>query len=239
MSEQINKYYKQVGTKNYYKFDMTIPAHLVDGDYIMVTTTPKGNLQVLDVIEPQRRTVQPNIFQPQTIHGIDHEIASDSLLGCVDASVKHIAYGAHLCFKDITDSFTYEYSIGSNCWNELPYYSEARILLEAYRVLRRLPYNRPYRSVQMYSDNKRLCDILNKERLTTTDMTQDAAVLVKEIDDICKEVTFEITLTHVSMENELVSLFDNPRMFLIQRCHMESQNERTRMEMSTEKISLP
>ena len=91
----------------------------------------------------------------------------------------------------------------------------------------------------MYSDNKRLCDILNKERLTTTDMTQDAAVLVKEIDDICKEVTFEITLTHVLMENELVSFFDNPKMFLIQRCHMESQNERTRMEMSTEKISLP
>ena len=64
-------------------------------------------------------------------------------------------------------------------------------------------------------------------------------VLIKEMVNIRNKVTFKIILAHFSMEKELVQFIDNPNMFLIQRCHMESQNERNQMETNTEEISLP
>ena len=233
------KQYQQVGTKNYYKYKGNIPFQEHHGEYVTVTNTSRGNLQVLEVLNIPNSAETTQVTQVINVDGMELEIASDSLIGCVDASVKENMYGAHLCFKDTTDTFTHEYSIGSNQWQETPYYGEARILLEAYRVLGKLPYNRPYGSIKMLSDNKKLCNVLNKRHLTPTDVTQDAGVLIKEMDDIRKKVTFKITLEHISMEKELVSYVEDPHMFLIQRCHMESKNERSRMERNEQETSLP
>lgn len=104
------------------------------------------------------------------IQGINHEIASESLLGAVDASIKEQFYGAHVCFKDTSGQFLDEFSIGYNTWTGTPYNSEARVLLEAYKLFDKLDYDRPYGKVQLWTDNKKLSDILNKTYLSNSDM---------------------------------------------------------------------
>lgn len=66
----MHKYYKHVETKNYYKLEKSLLLYAIEGEYITVTNTSKGNLQVLEVLKPQICTVPPNIFQTHNIDGI-------------------------------------------------------------------------------------------------------------------------------------------------------------------------
>ena len=74
--------------------------------------------------------------------------------------------------------------LGHNKWSRTPYNSEACILHEAYKFLGSLNYNRPYRKVKLWTDNKRLYNVLNKPNLSNLYMAQDSGAIIKRIVEI-------------------------------------------------------
>lgn len=90
---------------NLYKFHDTIMETNLNGKYILLTCTQRGNIQIIEHL--QTVTFDRNLISQSALYilGIHYKVASESLMGCVETSIKLPFYGAHACFYNPSDQF--------------------------------------------------------------------------------------------------------------------------------------
>ena len=85
------------------------------------------NEQLINMVTQVNVNITTNIR-----HECARYISEESLFACIDALIKRKTFGGHLLFKDTLDEFTEEFTIGTNIWSGIIYYTEACVYLEVY-----------------------------------------------------------------------------------------------------------
>ena len=79
---------------------------------------------------------------------------------------------------------------------------------ELFRMLKEIPYVESNNEhdiitpeVVVYTDNKRLYNVLDRTVLRPVDMSQEAGAMICEITDIRKKLRYKVTVKHVIKDN--------------------------------------
>ena len=147
---------------------------------ILKSTTSNGNITIIERIQMESNISQMNDVQTRNqIDELEEYIETDCAIACVDAYVKENSFGGHIYITEKNDVFNEQWSIGSNTCSFNQYVGEARTLLELFRRLKPFTSIDNLGGIRIYSDNKKLVNIINKPDLRYSDLANKGRTVIK------------------------------------------------------------
>ena len=205
---------------------------------VMCSTLKKNKIMVM--YKPNEETKIINKTEEIETKEVDSKDRNQILLACLDASLKDSNMGGHLCSRNLENTVNEDRAIATNMWqNNTSCAAEARTMLELHKTLIKLKASRKCKAIQVISYNKNLLNMLQKDKVTSVDLTKDAGDIIATIMQRKNEMNIEYEYVHCKGHVTNPECFETiPVEWMMYQYHEEVNKARIQVARNRESVTL-